>query len=293
MPRKSPRSIRTDRPHRDLPAAHWHALARHWDLLGPPLRPSAEDLAFYAAQVTEWANHHGPPRGLILGVTPELYHLAWPLQSTVTAVDRTAAMIEAVWPGARNSAICADWLRMPFPSGSHHIVLCDAGIVQLSHPEQTVPLVRSLHRILAPSGLCVLRLCVPPARTESVGAVLEHLAAGRIASPHVLKLRLGMALQERSESGVCLGTIWQTLDDSVPDLENIAEMSGWPAGSLATLEPYRESRVHYHFLDVDEVRHLFTWEPGGFTLEASHTPGYELGDRCPLLAFRRSSAPNR
>jgi len=59
------------------PAGHWAEIARRWAEVGPPLRPSAEDLAFYrrAGRLTR---ERGAPRVLLLGVTPELYRLPWP-----------------------------------------------------------------------------------------------------------------------------------------------------------------------------------------------------------------------
>ena len=46
-------------------SGHWSEIARRWAQVGPPLRPSAEDVAFYAGVVRQVKS----PRALILGVT--------------------------------------------------------------------------------------------------------------------------------------------------------------------------------------------------------------------------------
>ena len=53
---------------------HWAEIARRWQQVGPPLRPSVQDIAFYTRAIADIT----APRALILGVTPELYHLPWP-----------------------------------------------------------------------------------------------------------------------------------------------------------------------------------------------------------------------
>jgi hypothetical protein len=45
----------------------------------------------------------GRPGGLPLGVTPELYHLGWPSNTDLLALDRACVMIEEVWPGPANA----------------------------------------------------------------------------------------------------------------------------------------------------------------------------------------------
>ena len=59
--------------------------ARHWNLLGPPLRPSRDDVAILEGVVQSL---HTAPRVLLLGVTPELATLAWPAGTELVAVDR-------------------------------------------------------------------------------------------------------------------------------------------------------------------------------------------------------------
>ena len=41
---------------------HWHAIARRWNQVGPPLRPATEDLAVHASVIERWASAHGAPR---------------------------------------------------------------------------------------------------------------------------------------------------------------------------------------------------------------------------------------
>ncbi len=270
-----------------VPGAHWSSFARIWDRIRPPLRPSTEDVACYAGHITEWARRHGPPRGLILGVTPELCRLPWPEGSAVTAVDRSADMIERVWPGPRESAIRADWSRLPCPDASIDVALCDAGFVQLSYPHQASAVVRSLRRVVRPEGLCLVRLCVPPDRPESPRDVLDEWRSGGIPNASVLKLRLGMSLQADSRTGVPLARIWQSLDQAAGDGDGMASVPGWTAEEASTLASYQNNPARYRFLTLSEVEELFLRRPGGFVVTSVTQPSYLLGDRCPLAVFRR------
>lgn len=269
---------------------HWPDIARHWDLVGPPLRPSAQDVAIYAEVVGGWARAHGTPRALILGVTPELYGLPWPPGTAVAAVDHTPSMIDAVWPGPRDAVVCANWTDPPLESGSRDMALCDGGIHLLSYPHDHHNLVGALRRVVAPGGLCVFRLFVPPRQREQPGTVLRDLLAGRISNPNILKLRLGMALQEDKEQGVQLGKVWDAIHQVAPDLSHLAERIGSRPEPWLAIRSYRNCPNRYHFLSVAEVCRLFCDDPGGFTMEKVQVPSYELSERCPTVVFRRGSA---
>jgi SAM-dependent methyltransferase len=195
-------------------------------------------------------------------------------------------MIETVWPGPRNAVVCADWTELPFAPGSQDLALCDGGLSLVSHPHDHIRLVQSLHGVLAPAGLCLLRLYVPAAEPESAVAVLDELLVGKISNPNILKLRLGMALQDDPTRGVQLAHVWDVLHQAVPDLKEFAERFGWPPGPWLAINTYRECARWYHFLTVAEVDHLFTRAPGGFTRELLQTPPGEFGDRCPIVVYR-------
>src|SRR5579872_3315484 len=96
----------------------WKRQARQWSHVGPPLRPGPQDIALTRSAISEWLGtaNRSDPCLLIMGVTPELCGLAMKHGSRLLALDRSAEMIGAVWPGrstARRGAICADWRRMP------------------------------------------------------------------------------------------------------------------------------------------------------------------------------------
>lgn len=272
-------------PHK-RPAAHWHNIAGQWDQVGSPLRPCAEDQAVYADALSRWGGA-GAPRGLILGVTPELYHLPWPEGSHVSAMDRTQRMIDLVWPGPRGDALCADWRDLPLETGSRDIALCDGGIIMLPYPDGHAAMVQGLARVLAPGGLCVFRLYVLPATRETPEAVLDDLLGGRIPNLNILKLRLGMAMQVRPEEGVQLSHVWEALHQVAPDFSQLATDIGWPLEHLLAINTYRECPSRYYFLTLTEVCRLFCEQPGGFQRDSIHEPTYPLGERCPLVFFRR------
>jgi phenylacetate-CoA ligase len=280
-------------PHASVPkraGEHWPVMARQWSLIGPPLRPSAQDVAFCTAEMQRWVAVRGVPRAMILGVTPELYHIPWPNGTSLLAVDRTQNMIDTIWPGPSSTAICADWIEMPVKNGSRDLVLCDGGNLLFSFPDEFGKLVRTMQRVLAPGGLCMFRLFVPPAQRETPEAVLHDLLEARVANLNILKLRLAMALQEDSTQGVPLGRVWDELHKTAPDLTVLAAKIGWPPENLLAINTYRDCASRYYFHSVAEVRQLFTENPGGFTLEGVNVPDYELGDRCPTVVFRRGEA---
>lgn len=267
--------------------SHWSESARQWRHIGPPLRPVAADIAFFQEAVSGWTHRDGPPRVLLLGVTPELYRMPWPQGTDILAMDRSQAMIDFVWPGPKEAALCANWLSPPLRNGSRDIVLCDGGLHLISYPHEQGLLVDSLRNVLSEGGLCILRLFVPPRHRESPGAVLRDLLDGGVASPNLLKLRLGMAMMDNPEAGVAVRDVWHAFHGAAPDLEALAAKIGWSIEPARLISAYRDSDARYHFVTLDQAADLFCRQPGGFARLGTRVPSYELGERCPLVVFRR------
>ena len=84
---------------------HWQTYPARWSLLKPPLRPDAS----VVDRVRALAGADAAPV-LVLGVTPELAAAF----AQVEAVDRSAEMIAALWPGDApgRRAIQGDWLEL-------------------------------------------------------------------------------------------------------------------------------------------------------------------------------------
>lgn len=274
----------TDKHDRD---GHWPEIALQWQQVGTPLRPSAEDIGIYTDVVREWIRYRGSPRVLLLGVTPEIYHMQWPEGTDILAVDHTQAMIDYVWPGPRQAALCTDWLSLELPENSRDIVLCDGGMHLLSYPHEQQRLVHILHGVLSDQGLCILRLFVPPSHRESPDTVLQDLVEGRISNLNVLKLRLGMSLLDTVAGGVELGKIWSAIQVIASDLEGLATKIGWPLEHMLAINTYRGSKERYYFVTIDQVTGMFCDNPGGFEVHRLHMPSYELGDQCPTIVLQR------
>jgi hypothetical protein len=266
---------------------HWQEIARQWKHVGPPLRPSKQDLDFCVDTVGQWTLSHGAPRVLLLGVTPELYRLPWPEGTDFIAVDCSRAMIDTAWPGPGGDVQCSDWLTLDMSEKSRDIALCDGGLHLLAYPREQGRLVSALHHVLSDWGLCILRLYVPPPERESPEDVLHDLLESRITNLNILKLRLGMSLMESAGVGVELGKVWSAVHGIAPSLEGLAVKIGWPIDHMLGINAYRRSKAKYHFATVNQVSTLFCGEPGGFEVCCLRVPSYELGDRCPTIVFRR------
>lgn len=265
----------------------WPKVAAAWELVGSPLRPDAEDVALVKAASDDWGSATSrPPRVLILGVTPELYGLAWPTGTVVRAVDRTKQMLSEVWPGDPKDAVHADWLEMDWPDDSFDLVLCDGGWSLLDLPGQHL-LARRLAKIIAPDGRFVARLFVPPSRREMPEEVLASLTDGGIRDLNCLKLRLGMALMPSPLEGVELGEVWRRLHDVAGSWPALAAHAGWDLDHLSVIDAYRDSTARYHFITVDEFEATMCESPAEFATHRVDVPRYLMGDQCPTVVMRR------
>lgn len=267
----------------------WSHVATSWHLIGSPLRPVDDDLAAFQRVIDRWCREHPdqPPRGLILGVTPEIHDLAWPDRSRLRAVDHDARMIRHVWPGDPAAVIQTDWLDIGLPAGSVDIVFCDGGLHLLGYPQDQQCLVEHLARTVAPGGYAVFRLFTPSPVEEDADAVLGALEAGRIPSLNHLKLRLWSALQRDPAEGVCLADVWTTLHRLVrSDWRELAERLNWDPAELAMIDAYRDRSARYHLVTPGEATQMFSTH--GFRRLNTFVPRYPQGRQCPTLVFIRS-----
>ena len=272
----------------------WQQNASQWQHLGPPLRPSPQDIEFCEGAVQEWIHHYGAPRVLVLGVTPEIYRLLWPEGTSLLAIDKSQAMIDFVWPGPKEAAQCVDWLSLQLPDNSRDIVICDGGLPLIAYPHKQQQLVRILQAILSDQGLCILRLFVPPQHQESPDAVLNDLLEGRISNLNILKLRLGMSLMENVAEGVELRKIWHLIHEVAPDLEGLAAKIGWSVEHIMVINAFRGSADRFYFVTVNQVTELFCLNPGGFEVHGLRVPSsYELSEQCPTIVLRRCMSPRQ
>jgi hypothetical protein len=268
----------------------WPDIAAQWRRIGPPLRPSAQDIGFCLEAVLDWTRNRGrPPRVLLLGVTSELYHLPWPDGTDFLAVDRTRQMIDYVWPGPKDGVLCSDWKSMKLPDDSRDIVLCDGGLHLLDYPEEQQALAHLLKQIISDQGFCVFRLYVPPPYRESTHSVIKDLMDGKISSLNILKLRLGMALMNGAAEGVELDRVWRTIHAAAPDLGKLASRLGWSVDHTMAVDGYRGSTARYFFSTLEQVSALFCTGRGGFEIHDIRVPTYELGELCPTLILKRQS----
>jgi SAM-dependent methyltransferase len=270
----------------ELSQEHWPLMAQYWTQIGSPLRPAKEDLAGYQCFADEWIEAHGPPRILLLGVTPEIYALRWPKGHDFVAVDQTRTMIDYVWPGRRDQIVEADWLGLPLPSASRDLAFCDGGLHLLEYPSAQLLLVDRLHDVIAPGGRCIFRLFTAPTPRENADKVLNDLLAGRIPNLNVLKLRLGMALQESPEAGIKVRETWRVLWEQAGDWDQLAAKLGWPIEHLQSIDAYKDSESRYYFISEDQAIELFCGQ-GRFVAAGSNRSGYLLGERCPIVVFER------
>ena len=267
---------------------YWKDLARRYNELTPPLRISDSERSVYQSLVANWSSSDHAPGVLVLGATPDFYHLPWPGQTQMLAVDRSQAMLSGVWPGTPAQTLCADWTSMELPSESRDIVLCDGGLSFFSYPEKLQTLLANIARILTPGGLFIVRLYVQSEPRETVAGVFQQFFEGRIANSQELKLRLWFALLEEPGNGVRLHDVWGRFDAACEELRVRGDLPDWPDAEWESMRAYRNLQDVYHFPSGKQVTEILRSINPKVTLQADITPSGPCREHLRILSFRRN-----
>jgi SAM-dependent methyltransferase len=270
---------------------YWDCLARQFRYQQPPLRPCAEDVEVIQDIIQE-QNRKVPlsnTNALLFGVTPEYVKLRWPQGTRLTAVEKSQAMIDRVWPGnilRRRRAVRGDWFDIKLKKRAYDFIVGDGFLTGLSYPGEQAQLAGRIAQWLKPGGLLIARIFVRRPEKETLGAILGDLKAGRIARFDILKWRLAMAIQRKAREGVMVGDIyraWNRIEKEHPEL---SKKAGWPRLTVNTIKLYEGRTNRYVFPTVEELKGIF---PSRLKPVALTFPTYDFGQCCPILVYRRSS----
>jgi len=257
----------------------------YWSI-PPPLRPGKQDLAIYTAETASWRSTAGAPRVLVLGATPALHDLPWPAGTDLLAVDKSAFMLEQLWPGNAETTRCQDWAALSLPDRSRDIALTDLGLMFVAQPAPLADVATRLGRVIAPGGVFIARHVCEAGAPEDFDGVIQDLINGKVLNSSVLKMRLAIALGSRA-GRVRLGDIWARFDQAVPDRVELLARTGWSARELANIEGYRNADEIYHLSESAELVSVFCTASAGFDLIAQHAPDHALRKHTRILTFRR------
>ena len=256
--------------------SHWDEQARQWSRIASPLRPHGDDICNLRRALSNTTGLH-----LLLGVTPEYSSLF----DRVLAVDNSAAMIGALWPGDSpgRDAVLGDWMHLPLKEGSCAASIGDGSLNFFSCPSEYGLLFNQVRRVLAPGGRLALRVFARPAEWETCAAVCADAMRARIGSFHAFKWRLAMAMAaEAGGSNVRVAEIRLVFMRLLPDREQLAAASGWNAEDIGTIDAYKDATASYSFPLLSEVRASFAQ----YFREIDLMYGsYELSERCPMFVL--------
>lgn len=279
-----------------LTAANWLRTKTDWHLIGSPLRPSATDIALFNQALRQWQTDFDSPtaRILLLGVTPELRAMDWQPDSELLACDISSAMIDMLWPGSafpgnHETPVRADWRALPLKTGSRNLVIGDGSLTLLG-PSDLHALMLDLDRILDVDAALILRLFIRPERPESAENVVAAAFSGQIGNCNVFKWRFAMALQGNAATGIRTASILDAFNSFFPDRQLLSKETGWPLEVINTFDAYRESKVTFYFHRLDEICDIL--QPTFRTVSIDY-PGYEMGERCPVITAYRIKQRSR
>jgi SAM-dependent methyltransferase len=266
---------------------YWDRFAEAYAILGSPLRPSAEELAFMGRTVRDRTAAAGaaPLRALLLGSTPGLAAMDWPSNTHLAAIDRSFPMARGVWPGnipGRRDIVCADWLAAPFRDASFHVAAGDGSVNCLSYPGGIYALSEELARLLCPHGLLMLRTYLQVEPRESPDELLGQALRGALPGFDEFKLRLMMALQRDPADGLAVENVYQWVSRRIDPVE-LARRTGWALAAIETMQLYKDSATVYAFPTREQLLSVLLPH---FEVFSSMEPSHPMGQRCLVLSLR-------
>jgi SAM-dependent methyltransferase len=259
--------------------SHWNEYHRRWSRLAAPLRPDT-DIVRAFERIVEGHDE----RVLLLGVTPELAHIG----KTLSAIDRSAAMIAHIWPGdtARATAQEGNWLHLPFADARFTAIMGDGSLSAVSWPQDYRTLLSEAARVLVPGGVAALRLFKTPDETQTLATLKADTLAGRSRSFHAFKWQLAMAaVTQTGNPNIAVTAIRDAFDEMFANREELADATGWSGEDIATIDVYANSPDVYSFPNLAQLREAI---PDAFThIRLVACGAYPLAERCPILVMER------
>jgi SAM-dependent methyltransferase len=260
---------------------HWARYLRHWELLGPPLRPHADVVNRVVSLIGA-----GATPCLLLGSTVEYAVLG----SRIVSMDASFPMVAALWKRGDPSRIGvqADWTRMPIKPHSFSHVLGDGSLNAV--PWSTLPaILDEVRRVLQPHGTLIARVFCRPAAAESAEDIRRDVVGRKIGSFHALKWRVAMSmLGEENGSDITVKTIRRAVMAAYPNREELCRITGWASAEVGTLDVYESSEAIYNFPTEDMIVALLRrWFA---EVELVRCGNYPLAERCPIVTARHALA---
>ncbi len=256
--------------------------------LPAPIRPAGEDIEFWESRLRALCRQRSKLQALLLGVTPALATLRWPVPTQLLAMDWSGGMIRRVWPAAGLPGFAApvrgDWRQMPLADASRDLVIGDGCYAALATFADCEALNAEVRRVLRPAGLYCLRCYLRPEEPERLDRLFAELHAGCIGEFEIFVWRLAMALHGPGRVGVRMQEVWRGWHAHVPDTPALLARLGWSEQAYANIAQWRDSRLEMPLPTLSEARAMLA--PRFEILECSFG-GYEMGDRCARLVMRK------
>ena len=216
---------------------------------------------------------------LLLGVTPELVDAF----TELTAVDKSAEMIEALWQPSSATQIVreANWLEMEDSFGDHSAIVGDCSVNALQSAEEIEELMRVVRGRLLDNGVFACRVFERPDEPITEGALRRIIDSGTHGNFHAFKWQMAMSLAEQSGAAVRATDILARFNQLFPDRHDLAARTGWSLDVVNTIDVYEQSDMSLCFPNREEFEQHFSKGFGQIEWGTSGT--YDLADRCPVV----------
>lgn len=245
----------------------WEHHAHAWEHVTPPLRPSRADISEYEFESRSLIGEKKMPHVLLLGCTPEILLMQWPLDTHITCLEQSTKMVAAVYK--KYEPYVADevharveignWLHasIHFPVNHFDLVIGDGCYTQFTAAGYR-GLSEELIRVMKPGATFLHRFFIkrPWALrfSPSPEQVLETLRRPfQYRSFSQFKLQLLVSMQLDFAEGVRLGDVydkWHQYQLNVPF--NHIMPQHYSIRERNTIEHYRGSDKRYSFPNAEK-----------------------------------------
>jgi len=264
---------------------YWEARSARWQV-STPISPLPDDIHFYEANAARDAGEAAGSDALLLGVTPAIATMRWPVGTRLVALDWSQGMLRNVFPRTSVAsfarAVRGDWREIPLADASVDFVVGDGCYSTFATLEGPAQVNREVARVLRPGGRFCLRCHRRLDAATPIETLFGRLLAGEFRDLDMFRWQLAMSVHGDSRDGVCLGDVWRVWSGHVPDARRLQQRLGWTDAAISNMESWKGSRSRYLFPRLDELQALAHVD---FDLEDCDIPEYEWGENFPRLTL--------